>query len=138
MSEEKLKNESDRWFKQAEADQRAARDSLASAHFEWACFQAQQCGEKSLKALWYYCSQEPWGHSLVKLIKDFPVASIHKKLAPLLPAAQTLDKVYIPSRYPNGLPDSFPSEIYTKSEAQVSIKLAASILSRVRELQQKK
>ena len=39
-----------RWPYQAEADFDAAQDSLKSEHFEWACFQAQQAAEKSLKA----------------------------------------------------------------------------------------
>ena len=28
--------------------------SLENAHFEWACFQSQQAGEKALKAVWYF------------------------------------------------------------------------------------
>ena len=41
------------WLEQAEADLRAAEDSAKDAHHEWAFFQAQQSGEKALKALLY-------------------------------------------------------------------------------------
>ena len=38
------------WFDQARADLAAAEDSAATRHHEWACFQAQQAGEKALNA----------------------------------------------------------------------------------------
>src|SRR5713226_310359 len=41
------------WFEQAEADLRAAELSASGGANEWACFQAQQAGEKALKALLY-------------------------------------------------------------------------------------
>jgi HEPN domain-containing protein len=41
------------WLRQAEADLKAARDSLAAQNEEWACYQAQQCAEKALKAYLY-------------------------------------------------------------------------------------
>jgi HEPN domain-containing protein len=45
--------ESLRWFKQAEKDLKAAKNSLQSADYEWACFQAQQAAEKALKSILY-------------------------------------------------------------------------------------
>ncbi len=41
------------WLAQARADLAAAEDSAATGHHEWACFQAQQAGEKALEALLY-------------------------------------------------------------------------------------
>jgi HEPN domain-containing protein len=41
------------WFEQAKADLRAAELSASGGAHEWACFQAQQAGEKALKALLY-------------------------------------------------------------------------------------
>jgi len=51
MSQENYKKESARWLKQAIADLKAARNSQKANNFEWACFQAQQAGEKALKLL---------------------------------------------------------------------------------------
>ncbi len=42
-----------KWMKQAEADLKAAKDSLEDGNHEWGCFQSQQCGEKALKACLY-------------------------------------------------------------------------------------
>jgi HEPN domain-containing protein len=42
-----------KWWKQAEADLQAARDSYRNEHYEWSYFQVQQSGEKALKAYLY-------------------------------------------------------------------------------------
>lgn len=42
-----------KWLKQAEADLKAAKDSLEDRNYEWSCFQSQQSGEKALKACLY-------------------------------------------------------------------------------------
>ena len=59
-----------KWLKQAEADLKAAQDSLDNGHYEWSCFQSQQSGEKALKAFLYdkgYTSVIT--HSLKELIR---------------------------------------------------------------------
>jgi len=45
--------EAERWLRQGERVLLGARNSCRSGNFEWACFQAQQSAEKSLKALLY-------------------------------------------------------------------------------------
>ena len=35
------------------------------------CFLAQQGAEKAMKALWYRMDEEPWGHSVQRLLQDF-------------------------------------------------------------------
>ena len=131
MSVEKYRKESVRWGQQAEADLKAAEGSLASGSCEWACFQAQQAGEKALKAFWFHHVYEPWGHSLVKLIQDFPDDTIRETLMKLMAQAKRLDKLYIPTRYPNGLPDSIPAEIYTPDDAREAIRSARELLDEI-------
>ncbi len=46
-----MKPETEKWLKQAKKDIRAANNSFNSRDYEWACFQAHQATEKSLKAL---------------------------------------------------------------------------------------
>lgn len=116
---------------QARADLRAARGSIAAQSFEWACFQAQQAGEKALKSLWYCRAHEPWGHSLVRLVQDFPEPEIHSQLSVLLSHAKGLDKLYIPTRYPNGLPDLIPAEVFTAEEAEHAIDTAREIIDHI-------
>ena len=48
-----------------------------------------------------------------------------KKIAPL-------DAYYIPTRYPNGLPDGIPAQIYTKTVAKEVLRMADQTLSFVR------
>ena len=134
MSQENYKDIAGRWLKQAGADINAARGSVQNQNYEWACFQSQQSGEKSLKALWYYFSFDPWGHSIVKLILDFPETEAKKLLMKLLNKAKELDKLYIPTRYPNGLPDLTPSEVYTEEEALNAVESAKIILEQTEKI----
>jgi HEPN domain-containing protein len=121
-----------KWLKQAEADLKAAGDSLISHNFEWSCFQSQQSGEKALKALLYekgYTSVIT--HSLKELVRECVKfdASFNK----LSKVARTLDMFYIPTRYPNGLGgDLAPTEFYEKEDAEQCINSAESILNTVR------
>ena len=53
MSLEKDHHEALRWLKTAEEDLGAARGLLTIKKYSHACFIAQQCAEKAMKALWY-------------------------------------------------------------------------------------
>ena len=133
MSREKHIHEADRWLRQALADARAAENSLRAGSCEWACFQAQQAAEKAIKAVWLACAADPWGHSLTQLIGDFPIPSVKDRLMAVLGAAKTLDKFYIPTRYPNGLPDSIPADVYTAEDAKRALDALASVIAVARE-----
>jgi HEPN domain-containing protein len=129
MSREKYRAHAGRWLAQARADLRAAESSLSADSHEWACFQAQQAAEKALKALWLWHSCDPWGHSVLKLIDEFPLEAIRQvALAGLRPAAKALDKLYVPTRYPNGLPELAPFEVYTAEEARTAIESAGGVV----------
>jgi HEPN domain-containing protein len=47
-------------------------------------------------------------------------------------AAKTLDKFYIPTRYPNGLPDSIPADVYTAADAKRALDAVALVLAGAR------
>lgn len=134
MSSEKYRSEALRWLRQGLADLDAAQGSLDLQTYEWASFQAQQAGEKLLKACWFFFCHDPWGHSLVRLIHDFPDETLRAALEPLLDAAKSLDKMYIPTRYPNGLPDMIPAEVYTRQEALQALEHARAIACTAKEL----
>ncbi|MHB1253653.1 MAG: HEPN domain-containing protein [Candidatus Humimicrobiaceae bacterium] len=134
MSLENYREDSKRWLRQAEADIKAAHGSLKNQNYEWACFQSQQAGEKALKALWYYYAFDPWGHSIVKLIQDFPENKIKNYLISLLNKAKELDKLYIPTRYPNGLPDLTPSEVFTEEEASKAINSSEILIGDIKKM----
>ena len=112
------------------------KGSIKNQNYEWACFQSQQSGEKALKALWYYYSFDPWGHSVAKLIQEFPNTEIKKSISSLLNKAKELDKLYIPTRYPNGLPELTPSEVYTEEEASKAVESSTIILEQIKKILQ--
>jgi len=124
-----MNREARRWLRQAEADLKAANDSLKDANYEWSCFQAQQSGEKALKAYLYnlgYTSLTT--HSLKMLIKE---AKKKKSVFTELEEAGTsLDTYYIPTRYPNGLDREIaPVDYYTKEDSDRCLKYATLILT---------
>lgn len=45
-----------------------------------------------------------------------------------------LDKLYIPTRYPNGLPDIVPSMAYTVENAEEARDAAAAVVEAVRKI----
>ena len=96
-----------------------------------ACFQAQQAGEKALKALWYFHAVDPWGHSLLKLMREFPIDDVRQNLVALNGLARQLDKLYVPTRYPNGLPDLTPAEVYADDDARAAIEAARTVIDTV-------
>lgn len=105
MSVDKQTHEAARWLETAEEDLEAARVLLRGGKYSHACFLAQQSGEKAVKALWHFIGEDPWGHSIHKLILNLPEGTAKKKMAQIQDEAAVLDRFYIPTRYPNGLPD---------------------------------
>lgn len=114
------------WLKQAKADLKHARHSLDVGDFEWSCFAAQQAAEKGLKAVFQKLGMDAWGHTLIVLVGNLPEP--HTFPADLLDCAKTLDKHYIPTRYPNGFDTGAPTDFYTLSEAQQAIICAEKII----------
>ena len=93
-----MPNRAQDWLLQAEHDLQHARHARDIDDHDWACFAAQQAAEKAVKALHQAHGQEAWGHSVLRLLKDLPVAVPE----PLIEKARGLDAFYVPARYPNG------------------------------------
>lgn len=133
MSTDKDRYEAGRWLETAEEDHAAAKSLLQQGHFSHACFFAQQSGEKAVKALWFALGEDPWGHSVQKLIAEIPDGRVLKCMDSMIEKGALLDRYYIPTRYPNGLPDLTPGKAYFKSDAEQSIVVAREIIARVSE-----
>ena len=120
------------WMRQAESDHRHARNAREDGDFDWACFAAQQSAEKALKAAHQAVGNEAWGHSVAELLHalcaEVSVAD------GLMDRAHALDKLYIPTRYPNGLPGGAPADCYTRAEADRAIEDAEAVLALCREV----
>jgi HEPN domain-containing protein len=114
-------------MRQAELDLEAAHDARRHAHYEWACFAAQQAAEKAAKALHESTGTEAWGHSVSELLRGAgPITD------EILDRAKALDKHYIPARYPNSHPAGAPGDLYTAAEAERALADAQAVIDHVR------
>jgi len=129
MSLSKNRSEAERWLVTAEEDLAAAEVLFQGAKYAQACFYSQQAGEKAVKALWYLVDADPWGHSVQRLIQDFPHRSDITDLDAWIELGRLLDKFYIPTRYPNGLPDLTPGQSYAKEDAERGITTARELVA---------
>lgn len=132
MSQSKNLHQAERWRQTAAEDLRAARTLADSGICARACFLAQQSGEKALEAIWYAVDADPWGHSLQRLLKELPAGATLSNVDDLVESAGLLDQFYIPTRYPNGLPDLTPGQVYQTADARRGIQAAEIILAACR------
>ena len=123
-----LVNRKKDWFAQAERDLEQAKCSQKSDIHEWACFAAQQAGEKAVKSLHLSVGQEAWGHVISRLLEELPI----NVDAELIEKAKVLDGFYIPTRYANGHPEGSPFEHYGSLQSREAISYASEILEFVR------
>ncbi|MHA1438261.1 MAG: HEPN domain-containing protein [Promethearchaeota archaeon] len=123
------------WYSQARYDLEAAENSIKEGFFEWACFQAQQSAEKALKSFLYYNRKRNiYSHSIKNLLKEASDIDPNFKS---LEKVKILDQYYIPTRYPNGLPDGIPHEYYDKEDAELCVENAKKICSLIGEILKK-
>lgn len=114
------------WVRQADADYRHAKNSLAAGDYEWSCFSAQQAAEKAIKALFQKLHLDAWGHMVSILLANLPPEIAVPK--ELVDKGKVIDKHYIPSRYPNGFDSGAPTDFYTSGESESAIKIAGEII----------
>ncbi len=96
---------------QAQNDLEFARLAVREKFFAQTCFISQQTGEKVLKALAYGLGELlVLTHSLFELIKQ--LETHYPQLNEFSERAGILDQYYVPTRYPNGLQDGVPFEVF--------------------------
>lgn len=128
MSQGKNLHEAQRWLITAQQDLLAAKALSENRFYAHACFFAHQSGEKALKAMWYLHDRQPWGSSIQRLVTEFPDADELPNIDEWIFRAATLDRYYIPTRDPAGLPDLTPGQNYFKQDADAAILLAATFV----------
>ncbi len=125
------KGEAARWLKQAEYDLQAAQYNADGGYHANACFGAQQAAEKALKAFLYgQGERQVIGHSVADLCER--AAKKAKRFRKLAEQVNKLDRFYIPTRYPNGLPGGIPAETYDALDSAEALKLARLVFKTVR------
>lgn len=104
-----------RWLEQAKVDLSVAELTLREGYYAETAFKSQQVAEKALKAFLHFQNvRDPWGHSCLDLLQWS--GKFDRALLALDNDARALDKHYIASRYPNGLPSGYPHSAYGKDE----------------------
>lgn len=95
--------------------------------FEKGCFIAQQAAEKALKSILYSGgARTVLGHSVADLLER--VLAAHPGLASLRDDCRQLDRFYIPTRYPNGLPGGAPFESFTRDDLTKAVEMAGRVV----------
>lgn len=126
------RSEGRRWLEQAEADREGARLLFEGGSYHLACFIAQQVAEKVIKAFLYAQGEEVViGHSVEALCHW--AAEYDADFGTLREAVAPLDGYYLPTRYPNSLPDSIPARVYTRPVAAEALRLADLAMRLVQE-----
>jgi HEPN domain-containing protein len=134
MSKSEQRHTAERWLATAREDWDSARILADAGRHAHACFLFQQAAEKAIKALWHAEDSDPWGHSVQRLLQEYPGDIAPPRKNECIEAAAALDKYYIPTRYPNGLPDLTPHTVYRSSDSADAAAKAALILDMATEL----
>ncbi len=119
------KQESLRWLTQARDEFTDADDLRLRGRYYLALFHFQQAAEKALKAFLYLKVESFevfYTRSVDELLKmAIDIDSDFRQVV----QAKKLDKYYIPTRYPNGLPGGVPSRYFDDpEEAKEAMELA--------------
>jgi HEPN domain-containing protein len=121
-----------RWLEQAQEDLHWARDLAERGGYHVACFLSQQVGEKAVKGFLYAQGEEiVLGHSLERLCQQ--AVRWEPQFAVEVKRWAILDGYYVPTRYPNSVPDSIPARVYTADAARDAVRLAEEVVSFVRD-----
>ncbi len=112
--------EARRWHLQAKDDFKFVKWVLREGvFFDKGCFLSQQAGEKVIKACLYSIGKRRViGHSLYEMVSE--LAAIDEKFNLVIDSAKRLDRFYITTRYPNGLPGGSPYQVFSLSDLKAA------------------
>lgn len=114
-----------RYLSQAYHTLASARRDMADGDFAWACFKSQQAAEMAAKGFVRACGGLATGHSVVSLL----AAALADPPEALARCARELDKVYIPTRYPDVYDSGSPHEYFDARDAAAHVECAAGIVA---------
>lgn len=121
-----------RWINSAKRTLRSAYGDLERGDYNWSCFKAQQSAGMAIKALLRGLGLPSYRHSISRLLVDIKTQGINVP-DEIIKCAKTLDKHYIPTRYPDAWSEGIPYEYYTSDDAKLAINYAEKIIAWVEE-----
>jgi len=120
--------EAERWLVQASIDLDDAKYLAEGRRYSLACFSSQQAAEKAVKAFLYARGAETvFGHSVGDLCAR--AEALDKRFGEYGLDAAFLDRFYVPTRYPNGLPGGIPGRAFRAKDAKETLAAASRILA---------
>ncbi|MCX9011406.1 MAG: HEPN domain-containing protein [Candidatus Methanoperedens sp.] len=105
------KEEFNRWIAQASDTLNSARMDYSTKSYNWCCFKAQQAAEYAVKGL----------------LKGLGVSAYDLSIQTLTTCARTLDRHYVPARYPDAFTEGSPFEFYDDRTALDALDCAEKI-----------
>jgi HEPN domain-containing protein len=114
-----------RYLSQARHTLASARRDMDDGDFAWACFKSQQAAEMAAKGFIRAGGGLATGHSVVSLLQ----AAVETVPDGLAHCARELDKVYIPTRYPDVYDAGSPHEYFDHRDAAAHVECAAAIVT---------
>ena len=121
------------WFKQAEADLKAAEHSMEHGDWFASAFWAHQAAEKALKALLLSRGKVARGHNLLQLAEIIRVDLGMEIPEDIMRCLRRLNPHYTIARYPNAA-NAIPYQIYDREDAVEAINYSRRVLEWVRRL----
>ena len=121
-------SEYERWIRQAKYTLRLIDADLEYGGYSWACFKAQQAAEYALKAILRCIGRPAFGHDLRSLCLEA------REVCGDVPrdvwrCILLLDKMYIPTRYPDAFSSGAPFEHYDREEAEEAKSCAEKVIA---------
>jgi HEPN domain-containing protein len=120
----------ERWLAFAAEDLKAGEALVREQVWSQACFHAQQCVEKALKAVIAERSggAPPRIHAIAELLEMIPEGWFVDLRSDL---REILDDYYLPTRYPDAVPGTLPTGLPAEEEAREAIELARKLFQEV-------
>ncbi|MCX8205388.1 MAG: HEPN domain-containing protein [Candidatus Nezhaarchaeota archaeon] len=120
-----------RWITTAKRNVESSRRDAGGGDYNWSCFKAHQAGEMAVKALLHGLGLSAYGHSVSRLLTM--LEGRVEVPRDVMSCAKSLDKLYVPTRYPNAWAEGLPHEYYIEEDAERAIACAERIVSWVEE-----
>ena len=120
-------DEYERWMATARITLESAINDLEGSFYNWTCFKAQQSAECAVKAILRGLGLPAYGHSISRLVYEVSGRGVEASHE-VVQASKTLDKYYVPTRYPNVWAEGSPADYYTRMDAEESIRMAKLIM----------
>jgi HEPN domain-containing protein len=89
---------------------------------------------QALKAVHLRHGQQVWGHGLGRSFRDLPPPiglDLAEKVSDLVDRLRILDALYIPTRYPDSLPDGAPSDHFGRLQSDDALRHARTIIDTI-------